>query len=476
MTETDTPMITTLDALKDRYDCIVIGGGIGGLTAANRVASFGRSVLVLEQHSVLGGLAAYFRRKGYIFDTALHGFPVGMKKSLRKYWSKEMADCVIQLDSVRYDNPQFKLDTTFDVVDYSNKLVEHFGIPRETVDRFFETCRSMNFYDDRDKSTRELFEEFFPGRSDVMRFLVEPITYANGSNLNDPAITYGIVFSNFMSKGIFFFQGGTDKFVAMCEAELGKNGVDIVLGATAEKILAENGKASGVVVNGKTVATDCVISNGNLQSTVLDMVDPGVLPAAFVEKTRAMRLSTSISQVYIGLTKEIPFMGDVIFHSHAPEFSPEGYIDFPPQSRSFSVYYPKSRPQEPTNAVVASMGANPADWEHLSDEEYKAKKQQLVDQTLDILRAEYLPDLDETLDYVEAATPRTFARYTLHPGGATFGTKFEGLEVSEELPKVLPGAFHTGSCAIIMSGWLGAANYGAIVANHAIEYLDGLAR
>ena len=47
----------------------------------------------------------------------------------------------------------------------------------------------------------ELFDEFFPGRDDVVRLLMEPITYANGSTLEDPAITYGIVFSNFMQKG-----------------------------------------------------------------------------------------------------------------------------------------------------------------------------------------------------------------------------------------------------------------------------------
>ena len=39
-----------------------------------------------------------------------------------------------------------------------------------------------------------------------MRLLMEPITYANGSTLEDPAITYGIVFSNFMSKGVFTFS------------------------------------------------------------------------------------------------------------------------------------------------------------------------------------------------------------------------------------------------------------------------------
>ena len=49
--------------------------------------------------------------------------------------------------------------------------------------------------------------------------------------------------------------------------------------------------------------------------------------------------------------------------------------------------------------------------------------------------------------------------------GSTFGTKFEGLQVSMDLPKEIPGLFHTGSVGIIMSGWLGTINYGVIVAN-----------
>ena len=42
---------------------------------------------------------------------------------------------------------------------------------------------------------------------------MEPISYANGSSLADPAISYGIVFSNFMSKGVYTFTGGTDLLV-----------------------------------------------------------------------------------------------------------------------------------------------------------------------------------------------------------------------------------------------------------------------
>jgi phytoene dehydrogenase-like protein len=75
------------------------------------------------------------------------------------------------------------------------------------------------------------------------------------------------------------------------------------------------------------------------------------------------------------------------------------------------------------------------------------------------------------IDHVEAATPRTFAFYTQAPAGTSFGTKFEGLKVSMDLPDEVGGLYHAGSVGIIMSGWLGAMNYGVIVANDVDAWL-----
>ena len=70
-----------MSSFSKQYDVCVIGSGLAGLTAANRLAKCGHSVLLLEQHTQLGGLAAYFKRPGgYTFDVSLHGFPVGMIK------------------------------------------------------------------------------------------------------------------------------------------------------------------------------------------------------------------------------------------------------------------------------------------------------------------------------------------------------------------------------------------------------------
>src|SRR5262249_4123821 len=154
-------------------------------------------------------------------------------------------------------------------------LTQRFEVAPAVVERFFDTARKMNFFDDQSRTTRSLFDEFFPARSDVVRLLMEPITYANGSTLEDPAITYGIVFSNFMSKGVFTFQGGTDRLVTLMRAEMERNGVDVRIRSLVESIeVTPDRRVAGVVVNGRRIGCRTLVSNANLKTTVLQLVGP----------------------------------------------------------------------------------------------------------------------------------------------------------------------------------------------------------
>ncbi len=460
------------DFLKDareRYDVIVIGSGLGGMTAANVLGRAGYSVLLLEQHYKLGGLATWFKRPGgHIFDISLHGFPVGMIKSCRRYWNREIADRIVQLKNIRFDNPMFSLTTTYDRHDFTQLLVQRFGIEPATVQAFFDAARGMNFYDDQQMTVGQLFQRFFPGRDDVIRLLMEPIVYANGSTLEDPAITYGIVFSNFMSKGVYIFEGGTDRLVQLMHDELKSNGVDVRIRCDVEKILMAGGQVQGVVVNGRTIHASAVVSNANLRSTIFRMVGEQNLDPAFVDQARAVRLNTSSTQVYMALKPGEHIdesTGDLLFSSTARQFRTDLLLSRDITSRTFSFYYPRMRPHaRPRYAIVSSTNARYEDWADLPDEEYEASKRELIETTLDALE-QYVPNCRQRIDHVEAATPRTFQHYTQHLAGASFGTKFEGLAVSRALPQQIGGLYHAGSVGIIMSGWLGAINYGVIVAN-----------
>lgn len=459
---------------KDEYDVIVIGSGLAGMTSANILARQGYSVLLLEHHYQLGGMATWFKRQnGHIFDISLHGFPYGMLKSCRKYWTQEIADNIVPLRGVRFENPQFSLETTFTRDDFTRLLIEKFGIESETVKNFFDTARKMNFFDDQGKTTRELFEEFFPGRDDVVRLLMEPISYANGSTLEDPAITYGIVFSNFMQKGVYTFRGGTDHLVKLIKAEMERNGVDVRIRTQVEKIeVTPDRRVTGVVVNGRRIGCKAIMSNSNIKGTILNLVGEEHFDPEYVEETKAVRLNNSSTQVYIALKPgdELDFCGDLLFHSEHKGFDIKAMLSKEVSSRTFSFYYPETRPGSERSLIVSSTNANFSDWANLPDDQYEADKKHLIETTLDCLE-QYVPNIRERVDHLEASTPRTFKRYTQHLQGASFGTKFEGLKVSKELPEQIEGLYHAGSVGIIMSGWLGAVNYGVIVSNDVDKYL-----
>ncbi|MFI5390359.1 MAG: phytoene desaturase family protein [Bacteriovoracales bacterium] len=463
------------DKITKSYDVVIIGSGLAGMTAANKLAKNGRSVLLLESHNKLGGFATWFKRAqgNHIFDISLHGFPGGMIKTCKKYWNREIADSIVKIKGVRFCNPMFDLETDFTKEDYIQKLIQNFGCDEKTVLSFFEFLDSMNFYDAPEMTNGELFEKFFPGRKDILRFLLEPIVYANGSNLEDPAITYGIVFSNFMKAGVYTFSGGTDTLIGKMKEELLKNGVDIKMHSKVEKILVEKGKAAGVSIDGYKIFSKAVLSNSNLISTIEDLIGVEHFSHEYVEEMKKVRLNTSSCQVYMGLKEGevIPRMKDLIFYSEDSDFSTELILNPKVGSQTFSLYYPDSRPHLNNRyAIVSSSNSRYEDWENLSEEEYNKRKDYLINKAITTLE-KVIPGITPKIDFIEAATPLTVQKYTLHKKGASFGTKFEGLSVSMNMHKEIPGIFHSGSVGIIMSGWLGAANYGVIQSHEVENYL-----
>jgi phytoene dehydrogenase-like protein len=361
--------------------------------------------------------------------------------------------------------------TTFTRDDYTRVLVEQMKLERATVEAFYDHLRSMNFYDNNPETTGEMFNRFFPGREDVHRLLMEPIAYANGSTLQDPAITYGIVFSNFMGSGVYTFRGGSDLLIEKMVEELRKNGVELRKRVLVERILVEerDGQkvACGIVAKGgRVIRAKTILSNANIKNTIFRLAGRENFHPDFAAEADQVRINSSSCQVYLGIRKgeSIPHIGDLVFTSDAPTFSSQELTSLHTTSRTFSVYYPDTRPGSERYTVVVSLNANYADWNALSEEQYEEHKKRLVEESISALER-FIPDVRGKIDWTEAATPRTIERYTTHFGGTSFGTKFEGLKVSMDLPAQLPGLYHAGSVGIIMSGWLGTINYGVITAN-----------
>jgi phytoene dehydrogenase-like protein len=458
------------------FDIVVIGSGLAGMTAAHQLAREGHKVLLLEQHYKLGGLATYFKRRGgHLFDISRHGFPHGMVRACRRYWSSEIADRIVRVPELVFKNPQFHLTTSYDQEDCTRHLIEHFKLPPERVEAFFLSVSQASLEDNLKQTTAEFFEQFFPGRLDVIRFLLEPITIANGSGLEDPAVTFRIVFGHFMRRGIWIYQGRSDEMLQKMRRLLLAAGVEIRTRARVEEILLKNGRAVGVCLPGETLRANCVISNAGLKNTVLDLLPSDAASPKLLQATREVRPTTSSLMIFLGLRAGEPMerVGDALFCSTAPYYHTGAMASRQITSRTYSIHYGDPEKGIPTE-IVALSNANLEDWEDLDEFAYMNQKRQVSEEAFADIQRD-LPGVLEKVDWLEIATPRTFKRYALHHGAASYGTKFEGLRVSRELlPEAIPGLFHAGSVGIVMSGWVGTVNYGAMVAERVHRYVVGL--
>jgi len=233
--------------------------------------------------------------------------------------------------------------------------------------------------------------------------------------------------------------------------------------------------ACGIVTStGRLIRAKAILSNASLHNTIFHLAGAENFPAAFIERASAVRPNTSSCQVYLGIRngETLPRIGDIVFTSESPDYSHAELTALRTTSRTFSLYYPETRPDapEPRYTVVASLSGRYPDWEKMDAAAYALHKTRLIEESITALER-LIPGVRAKIDWREAATPRTIKRYTRHHQGASFGTKFEGLPVSMTLNENLPGLYHAGSAGIIMSGWLGTINYGVITANKIAGYL-----
>lgn len=131
------------------YDCVVTGAGIAGLVAANRLVRQGLSVLLVEQHYLLGGYCSSFRRKHYLFDAGSHFYPLlGNPKTLTGKILQELdVNCTwVRMDPV--DQFHFPDRESFsnpaDLESYTHKVKERFPNEADNLERFFTEVKQAN--------------------------------------------------------------------------------------------------------------------------------------------------------------------------------------------------------------------------------------------------------------------------------------------------------------------------------------------
>ncbi|MCA0153151.1 phytoene desaturase family protein [Winogradskyella vincentii] len=449
-----------------KYNTIIIGGGLAGLTAGATLSKFGKKVLLLEQHHKPGGCATTFKRGDFIVEVGLHEMS-GLTEngSITQIFKMLNVDKHVQFEKV----PEF-----YGVVSGDEDFVMPHGYEAATkalIEKYPEDKKGINRFMKLIAGTRK--EAINLPRSRFMQKLIYPLMpllYPNlveatkhtvGSWLDkyitnenakldliahlvywgdDPytlsMFYYAVPFSGFIENGGHFIKGGSQELSNYLASYIEKNAGTVLLGKRVEKISTKNGKATGVTFrdsfneNSKptTILCDNVIANCAIP-TVPSLLDKPY-STQLQQKIDSKTNSCSLLCMYLGFNTDVAkfgvkyysnvFNGDDVTaikdikNNHHGDWSKRRFI-FVDYNKVDSGLAPSPK----TEGVICAVDYI-EDWENLNKEEYKAKKEEIAQILLERLDKRY-PGIKSSIEYYEVSTSKTIKRYTSNPSGSVYG-------------------------------------------------------
>jgi prolycopene isomerase len=434
---------------ESRYDVVVIGGGIGGLSAAACLARAGQKVLVIEQSSGVGGYAHAFTRGPYTFDPAMSVFPQGHDHALPVAlldWLGVRDQCrFVPLESnYRAVFPDFEIVTPFGLGEFTEVHCQRFPKHAAKLREFFALCSQLHHeahvlpprigLDGLDEAARRfpvLFKYIKATTADALNeYFDDPLLKAAVSvcwpYLGSPPsrldfVTFSTILSVYL-EGCFYPEGGFQSLAnALCSG-MERAGGEVMLGQRVTRIVVTDGRASGVeLAGGEVVRAGTVISNADATATFTDMVGDKHMPAGFMKRLRRMKPSPSAVITFIATSLDLRAMGAVheVFRPLHIDHD-ESYKDVL-AGRPGGMYG--------TVPTLASPSLAP-DGEHLLivhslapydiGRPWKGETEAYADQVLDAFEPVF-PGLRDSVTYLETATPPALERHSRNRFGAAYG-------------------------------------------------------
>ncbi len=465
------------------YDFIIIGGGLGGLTAGAKLAKEGKSVLLLEQHDRPGGCATTFNRKEFTMEVGLHEmeglYPRDQK--MKMFEDLGILERVIFLplpDFYRFINGRQDLVIPHDVEKAKGILKRAFPLEAAGIDAYFwhmaNAKRVMVLNRNQpEKSIGQFLDEIITD-DELKLVLLGNLGYYH----DDPYTLSWFYYlsaqnSNYGGRSNYI-QGGSQQLSNALMDVIRENGGEVKLNCLVTGIDYRGGKPAGVTYSDtkgrergsrSDLATDIIVNAAipNLADHLLSAADGKKLGATI----RDNNIGASLLTVYYGFRRSLKEIGNRNYATFVfdPSIRTQAHIlpnnktDFSTRSFTFVDYSQVDSRLAPEGKSVGAVCAvdYPTDWEGLSREEYNRMKSDVAD-TITGRCEQFIPGFRDVVEYVEVATSLSVKRFTLNPAGAVYGFA-QNPGKSMEYLSALPDNIH------IASAWgkLGGGFSGAFI-------------
>ena len=500
------------------FDAIIIGSGMGGLTAAAFMAKGGMRPLVLEQHFAPGGNAQTFRRKRmFDFDVGLHYIgdcgPGGLFPTMMKQLDIAGRVEFVPMDQDGFDTylaPGLKFRAPAGWERYQQRLDETFPQERQGIARYIDTLRSVagvfGGRTGRGQPTTELvgkhwsqctLGEVFDALelSDPLRHVLAGQCGNYAAPPSRAALGMHAMMTEHYMRGAYFIRGGARPLVEGLTNVIEDGGGELRLRQRVKRIIVENDKAIGVqTTKGEEIRAPLVVSNADAKRTFLEMVGEQHLGRALVERVQTYRMALPLFVIYLAMEVDPSELGYPATNlALLPAYNMEeqyaacyeGRIpDRPAVFMSIaSLKDPVSlnlAPRGYTNLQVMTMvpaelstwgvsqgpGSAPAKAGYRHGSDYEAAKHEMERRMLSAVE-EMLPGFIRNVVWQECATPLTQERFTLSTGGTSYGLEHspdQYMTARVALQTEVPGLWMVGANTIFGHGIAGAMMSGRAAA------------
>ncbi|MEP0800622.1 phytoene desaturase family protein [Funiculus sociatus] len=326
-------------------DVIVIGSGIGGLTAGALLARYGKRVLVCESHAIAGGAAHSFSRRGFHFDSG-PSFYCGLTPGSGLNPLQQVLEVLGEsLQAVRYDPmghyhfPEGTFPVYSDAERYRQTVAEITPQGARELEQFekrllplYESLRGIPTIALRadwqmipvilkqylpsvlkllphlktlqgsvgDVMEREVRDPWVRRLIDLECFLLSGLK-AHGTIAPEVAFMLG----ERSRAGVEYPVGGSGAIVDALVRGLKRWGGELKLNAHVEQILIQSSKVKGVKLkNGEVINTPVVISNATLWDTYTKLLRPEDLPPSYRQQSLETPAVDSFMHLHLGIRAE----------------------------------------------------------------------------------------------------------------------------------------------------------------------------